>query len=486
MKKILILVGVLALVLIGSCKKDDPDPVLDTPEISVNLTSLALGDLDIDEESAVKSVDVTADHLKADVIVTIPSDFKGSLNAAGPFGTTDLTIAKASFDGSASVSVYLKATPSGGYEGALSGNVTINSTDATEVTVALSANVALVITGQLFMSEYFEEYGAEWQTTIPLDSGILGWTLNTDTIVNLANAGGGYPVTTVANNMVYNTWYLPVPLNGATLRGSLGLSASSDLAITGYPAGPTGYRNIVLDPDDESQYWNWILKTNGVCKAGKATGNNTSAGRRFAANGYRDNIFMSALVKVAALGDAIAGKPNDYGKGDILALANATSGPSNTNTIKILALTDGAGGFNFGLLKDNEGNTPMLSTGSYSLNTTYAIVLSHEFVDGDNNDVSKLYVFAEGEDIPTSMDGLTPVLTMDANYTEGVDPLDLNIVYMRERRQSVVTPEAYITGIRVGSTWVVTLFEDHANAVNSNDLTLNDRVLTNEGSDCTP
>jgi hypothetical protein len=476
---------IIILVTIVACKNDDPPVVPDTPEISTDVSSIDFGSLDVNQESAVQVLTVTGLHLKGDVTIAIPSDFKGSLVETGPFGSDDLTINQASLE-DATVAVYLKATPSNGFEGALSGNLTLNSTDATEVPVALSATVALVITGTLFTSEYFEEYGTDWITTMPLDSGIMGWNLNTDTVMNQANSGGGYPVTTVPNNEVYNTWYLPVPLLGATLRASLGLSSSSDLAITGYPAAPMGARNIVLDPADESQYWNWINKNNGLCKPAKADGNNTSAGRRFAADGYTDNVFMSALVNISALGEAIPGKPNDFGKGDIIALANATSGPSNNNTIKVVALSDDAGGFKFGLLKENEGNTALLSTTSYSLNTTYAIVLSHEFVDGDNNDISKLYIFAEGEEIPTSMAGLTPVVTMDASYTEGVDPIDLCIIYMRERRQSVVSPTANVTGIRVGSTWIATLFEEHDNAQNSNDLTLNNRVLTNKGSDCTP
>ena len=482
-KKLLLMLVVLTVAI--SCKEDETPVVPDTPEVSSDVTSVDFGSLDRDEESEVMPISITAAHLTADVTVSIPADFEGSLAQAGPFGSADLTITKASLE-SASVPVYLKATPSGGFEGPLTGTLTIKSAGAKDVSVALSATVALVITGDLFMSEYFEQYGSEWMTTLPLDSGIMGWTLNTDTVMNFANSGGGYPETTVPNNEVYNTWYLPVPLNIPTLIASLGLSDNSDLAVTGYPSAPANARNIVLDPVDESQFWNFINPW-GKCKpAAVGTGNNSSTGRRFAADGYTSDVFMSALVNITALGEPIVGKPNDFGIGDIIALANATSGSSNNNTIKVVALADGAGGFNFGLIKENEGNTPLLSTDSYSVNTNYAIVLTHEFVAGDNNDISKLYVFAEGDEIPTSMAGLTPTVTMDATYTEGLDPLDLCIIYIRERVQAVVTPTASITGIRVGNTWIATLFEAHDNAQNSNDLSLNDRVLTNKGSDCTP
>ena len=484
MKKTLLLMLVVLTIAI-SCKKDEPAPNLDTPVISTDVSSVSFGDLDRDEISAAMPVILSGKYLTANAIVSISADFEVSLSQDADFGTDNLTIAFADLN-DASVTIYVRAVPSEGYEGPMTGDLGISSTGAESLAIALSANVALVITGELFMSEYFEQYGPEWVNTIPLDSGILGWNLNTDTIMNQANSGGGYPDVTIPNNEVYNTWYLVVPLNMQTLIVSLGLSDNSDLAITGYPSAPANARNIVLDPVDESQFWNFINPW-GKCKpAAAGTGNNSSAARRFADDGYTSDVFMSSLINITALGEPITGKPNDFGIGDIIALANATSGSSNNNNIKVVALTDGAGGFNFGLIKENEGNTALLSADSYALNTTYAVVLSHEFVEGDNNDVSNLYVFAEGDEIPTSMAGLTPAVTMDASYTEGLDPLDLNIVYMRERVQAVVTPEASVTGIRVGNTWVATLFANHADALNSNDLTLNNRVLTNEGSDCIP
>ncbi|MEX0275631.1 MAG: hypothetical protein AB3N16_14755 [Flavobacteriaceae bacterium] len=480
---------VSASLFFASCSSDDnggdtPSPNLDTPKVSVDKTSINFGDLDVNQESSVESVSVTAEHLQGDVTATAPDGFQISLSQDANFAG-EVTLTSASLSNGA-VALYAKATPMDDFEGSLSGNIELSSTGASNVSVALSANVALVINGKLFMSEYFEQYGSEWTTTLPLDFGILGWNTNTaEFVADNATLGDPFPASTVPNNEVYNTWYLPVPLNGKTLRGSLGLSDNSTLSVTGYPS-VTGSRDMVLDPDDESQYWNWINKNNGKCIAGKEEGNNTSAGRRFAADGYTGDVFMSALVNIKVLGAAKEGSEDLKGSGDIIALANATSGPSNNNTIKIVALTDGAGGFNLGLLKENEGNPAVLSTDSYSLNTTYVIVLSHEFVEGDNNDISKLYVFKEGDDIPTSMDGLTPVAILDDTYTHGVDPADLSIVYLRERRQSVINPEANITGIRVGDTWIATLFADHGDAENSNDLSLNGRVLVNEGSDCTP
>ncbi|MGL1886782.1 MAG: hypothetical protein OCD76_09720 [Reichenbachiella sp.] len=479
MKKI-ILSAFLSVMLLTACDEEDPIIIPDVPVVSVDQTALDFGSLDKDEISEAKAIVISGEFLTVAVVVASPEGFEISSTETEGFGTENISIAADDL-AEAGVTIYVRAAPASGFEGAMAGDLTINSDGVDEVKVSLSATVALVITGNLFMSEFFEQY-ADYSTTMPLDSGIMGWDLNTDTLMNFANSGGGYPEVTVANNEVMNTWYLPVPLNGATLKASLGLSVSSDLSITGYPT-VAGAKNIVLDPEDESQTFAFINKKNGACVT-PSSARNTSAGRRFRADNDSTDLFMSALINVETLGLAIEGKPDDFGMGDIIALANATSGPSNNNTIKVVALTDGVGGMQFGLLKENEGNSAVLSEAIFALNTTYAIVLSHDFVEGANNDVSKLYVFAEGDEIPTSMAGLTPAVTMDATYTEGVDPTDLSIVYMRERRQSVITPVASVTGIRVGDTWLATLFEEHANAQNSNDITLNDRVLVNEGITC--
>ncbi len=483
--------AVTTVAFVMSCSDDDaPPPNLDLPEISTDVTAVDFGSLDINEESEVMAVVVSGEFLESDVTVAIPAGFEASLSETADFTSDDIAIPQASFDNNATVSVYVRM-PGTDAEGNVAGTLVLSATDADNAEVALTANVGLQITGQLFMSDFLEQYGAEWQTTLPLDSGILNWQLQTDTVVNLANAGGGYPEETIPNNEVYNTWYTCVPLNGSTIRGSQSISESSSLTITGYPA-VAGARSILIKSGDESELFKWVNKNNGNCGGAKtATGNNTSVGRRFAEDGYRGNtetgdVFMSALINVSALGGQLEGKPDVFGSGDIIALANATSGPSNNNTVKVLALTDDAGGLKFGLLKENEGNPSVLSEGSYDLNTTYAVVLRHQFVEGDANDITTLYVFAEGDEIPVDITDAEAVATIDASYNDGqgVDPLDLNITYIRERNQSVIAPEAEITGIRVGDTWRATLFADHASAINSNDLTLNNRVLSNKGSDC--
>ncbi|NME70770.1 hypothetical protein [Flammeovirga aprica] len=465
-----------------SCSEEEKGGVdILNPEIVADVATLDFGDLDINEVSEVKPVTLSAYDLSEGIKVTIPENFEASLVEDGDFETSELTVSLDLVEG-ASVKLYVRAVPPSGFQGNLSGSLKMTSAGAPETSVALVAKVALEITGTLFMSEYFEQY-AGWSNVMPLDSGMMGWNLNTDTVVNAANSGVGYPETTVPNNEVMNVWYLPVPLNGASLRASVGLSDNSNLAVAGYPT-VDGYRNMVLDPEGEWHYWNWINKNNGNCTPGKSQGNNTSAMRRFIQDGYSEDIFMSALVKVDQLGSQR--NDNVFGIGDLIALANATSGSANNNVVKVVAIDDEKGGFHFGLIKENEGNPTVLSTESFELGKSYAIVLNHEFVEGDNNDVSKLYVFAEGDEIPTSMNGLTAVATIDADYNGGlgIDPTDLTCVFLRERTQDVNTPVAHITGIRVGDSWLATLFADHTSATNSNDITLHNRVLTNKGSDC--
>jgi len=490
----LLLLVFSASVVFDSCKKDDPEPTPVKPKVKTDVSTLDFGTLDLYEASEVKSIKVNASDLKADVNVVIPSGYEASLTATGPFGTDDITITKSTLANGADVLLYIM-TPGSDTETNITGVVTLSSTDATKVTVNLSANVGLVITGTLFTSEYFDTY-ADYSTLMPLDSGCLYWTLNTDTVTNEANAGIGYPVTTVANNLIRSHWLGAVPLNAGSMRATVGISDGAALSFAGYPETPSGARNIVLDPTDESGDGDWIKANNGNCVAGKPD-RNTSTIRRFADDGYKGNsetgeVYLSALVNVTTLGAPREGHPDDEpGFGDIIFLANATSGPSNNNNVKVMALTDGSGGFNFAIGKQNESNAIIRGTNSYSLSTTYAIVLVHKFVEGTNNDETTLYVFADGETIPGKLVGLTPEAMIDAateGYTDAqasgdYDPADINAIYLRERLQPCVTPLANITGIRVGDTWSATLFADPSEAVNSN-VDGNNRVLTNSFVTC--
>jgi hypothetical protein len=496
MKKLLssfLLLGFISLLSFQACKDDDP-VVPEKPKVTSSTSSIDFGSLDLYEESAVESVSITASNLVADVTVTIPDGYKASLTETGTFGTDDITITQAALADGAAVPVYVM-TPGSETEANITGVLTISSTDATDATVNLSANVGLVITGTLFTSEYFDTY-ADYVGLLPLDSGCLYWTLNTDTVTNEANAGAGYPVSTVANNLIKSHWLGAVPLNAGSLRATVGISDGGALSFAGYAATPSGARNIILDPTDGSGDGDWIKATNGACVAGKPN-RNTSAIRRFADDGYRGNsetgeVYLSALVNVATLGAHLDGKPDDYGIGDIIFLANNTSGPSNNNNVKVMAIADGAGGFHFALGKQNEAHAVITGTKSYSLATTYAIVLVHKFVEGTNNDVTTLYVFADGDVIPGKLVGLTPEVTIDATtagYTDAeasgdYDPADLTGIYVRERIQAVTPPTASITGIRVGDTWSATLFSEPSEAVNSN-TDVNDRVLTNSFVSCT-
>ncbi|MEM7108029.1 MAG: hypothetical protein AAF519_07370 [Bacteroidota bacterium] len=493
MKNVFYGLMILSVVAISSCGDDDDGsttiPI--EPEIVLNANSLDFGTVEEGQTSSALSVTVSGNNLEGDVVVSIPDNYEASLSESGTYEAESITLAQSSFDDEASVSLFIRVVVPASFEGTVSGTATFQTLNGDDVDLSLTAASEITITGQLFMSEYFEQYGAEFQDLLPVDSAILMWSMNTDTVVNQANAGGGYPETTIPNNEVVEIWHVGIPLNGASLRSTLGFNASTSLAVSGYPAAPAGARSIRLDDEDMNTFENWVNRNNGNCQPSLPANQplserNIGCSRRFALDGYTDDVFMSALVNISELGDQREGKSDDFGRGDLLMLTSALTGPANNNNVKVLALSNGAGGFNFGLNKENEGNANILSTESYSLNTTYVVVLSHEFVAGDNNDITNLYIFEEGDQIPTSVDGLTPVATMDDTYTDGIDPIDLTEVFIRERNLAVICPTAEITGIRVGSTWVATLFEDAANAVNSNDITANNRILTNEGSDCTP
>ena len=484
----LLLIVFSASIVFDSCKKEEEEQTPVKPKITTNVSTLDFGSLDLGEESEVKSVSVTASDLKADVTVAIPDGYEASLTETGPFGTENITITKASLANA--VPVYVM-TPGSDTEANITGVLTFSSTDATDVAVNLSASVGLVITGTLFTSEYFDTY-ADYSTLLPIDSGCMYWTLNTDTIMNEANAGIGYPVTTVANNLIKSHWLGCVPLNAGSMRATVGISDAAPLSFAGYAEAPSGARNLILDPTDGSGDGDWIKATTGDCIAGLPN-RNTSAIRRFADDAYRGNsetgeVYMSALVNVATLSTGDITIP---GVGDIIFLANNTTGSSNNNNVKVMAIADGAGGFNFALGKQNEANAIITGTKSYSISTTYAIVLVHKFVEGTNNDVTTLYVFADGDVIPGRLVGLTPEAVIDATtagYTDDevsgdLDPTDLTAIYVRERIQAVETPTVSISGIRVGDTWSATLFSAASEAVNSN-TDVNNRVLTNSFVTC--
>lgn len=451
-----------------SCSDDSettPNVVFD-PEVTVNPKSVNFGLIELNTESAVQSVEVSGLDLKGDMTATVSDNFTVSLDDEQGFQTGSITISAADFDDE-SVEVYVKCTGAN-EQGSVEGTLTFSTQDATDVEVSLIATVGATITGDLFLSEYFDQYGSEWQDVLPLDTELITWGAARD----------------AGNETVMNTWYA-AQANATTLPSSLAFSSSTTLSITGYPSAPTNARSVWLQPQHEGKEWPYIINGD-ICKDqewldGQKVAN-TAVLRRFTTDDYKDDVFMSSLIKVTALGELSPTKNDHKGIGDIIIMASTASGPSNNDNIKVIALSDGNGGFNFGLQKAGEGNAINKTTDSYSLNETYAVVVSHEFVEGAENDITKLYVFEEGDQIPTDMSGLTPVATIEAGYA-GPDPRTLNTVYFRERRKEVVTPTAEITGIRVGNTWVATLFADAANALVSNDLT--GRTVSNQPTtDC--
>lgn len=488
MKKILFAFSMIAL-LFAACKENDIVPIPDDPEANVSPLTIDFGNIQPGETSQADTITIKAYDLIGNMDVTIPANFVAALDIDGVYSNDQLTIDKDLLVDGTEVLLFIKVVAPSDFSGLLTGKVSLATEGADVIEVSLTATVAIEITGSLFISDFFTEY-ANYSVFLPLDSAIYGWDQNTSMIVS----GNGFPeANDIPNNEVYSHWWSPIPNGCATVRGTLGLSESTNMNVTGYPVAPAGAKSVILDPGDGSGGWNFVNRNTGNCAKGQFSSEglpigNTAVGRRFAEDGYTGNLFMSALVNVETLGSVFAWKVDSAGMGDIMALANATSGPSNNNTVKIVALPNGNpdGKFQFGLLKENEGNPTIYSQTIFDLNTTYVVILSHEFVAGDNNDISKLYVFKEGDEIPLDVTDATPEVIMDDTYTYGVDPSHLSIVYLRERRQSNFGPKAEITGIRVGDTWRATLFENESNAVHSNTIDHSKRIVTNIYSDCTP
>lgn len=125
-------------------------------------------------------------------------------------------------------------------------------------------------------------------------------------------------------------------------------------------------------------------------------------------------------------------------------------GPNTISTInrgRVLVKKDGSGNIAFGITRGNTtaGADHIYSDYSYTINTTYLIVLKWTIVEGAANDIAAIYINpTTGSTEPT-----TGWISSRAEETTA-DPTDIGSVAIR---QGTNTPLAKIDGIRVGKTW---------------------------------
>jgi hypothetical protein len=142
------------------------------------------------------------------------------------------------------------------------------------------------------------------------------------------------------------------------------------------------------------------------------------------------DLYVAFMVSVSA-----ATETGDY------FLHLAPDFPTSNYKVKVLVKNDGAGNIQFGLLKGS-GNavyTPGIFT--YSFNTTYLLIIKYEMVQGDSNDVAKLFINPSLIEEPP-----------DANLT-ATDIARDDIITAVCLRQGEETYTVQVDGIRVATSW---------------------------------
>jgi hypothetical protein len=138
-------------------------------------------------------------------------------------------------------------------------------------------------------------------------------------------------------------------------------------------------------------------------------------------------------------------------------------GPENTTSVfcgKVFVKDDGSGNLAFGVSKRNNTGTAVYTLNSYSLNTTYLLVVKYTFNTGSTvDDEVSLWV-------NPVLNGIEP--TADLTATDGIpDPTSLGMFALRQGGSS---PALTIGGIRVSTSWVpesgITTFSFSVNVFN--------------------
>lgn len=118
----------------------------------------------------------------------------------------------------------------------------------------------------------------------------------------------------------------------------------------------------------------------------------------------------------------------------------ACIGGDLTTIVPRLYIRQSGGGFNLGLAKSSTTAITWLPT-TYSLNTTYLVVMKVEIVSGTGNDICSLWI---------NPDLSGPEPSPDAQISSGTDQ---TISGFFIRQVSNGTPNAYIDAIRIGNSW---------------------------------
>ena len=137
-------------------------------------------------------------------------------------------------------------------------------------------------------------------------------------------------------------------------------------------------------------------------------------------------------------------------------------GTTNFNT-KIYIRKINSSTFNFGIKKYD--GAIKYSPAVYSKNTTYLVIASYTFRNGDSNDISRLYVNTSG--VPA----IEPASPLVAD-TAGIDVDDIGDIILSNSfiQTSFSGSTVKIDGIRIGTSWTNTLFQPYTVQLNMKAL----------------
>ncbi len=164
-------------------------------------------------------------------------------------------------------------------------------------------------------------------------------------------------------------------------------------------------------------------------------------------NSFNDNtsgtVYLSFLIRVDSLSASAT-------EGYNICLDEA-GGSTNFNT-KIFIKKVNSTSFNIGVKKSD--GFVKYSPSVYSKNTTYLVMCSYTFVNGLNNDISRLYVSTSG--VPA-----TEPASVAAADTSGVDIDDIGEICLNNSfiQSGLQGSSVKIDGIRIGTSWSATLFQ---------------------------
>ena len=434
--------------------------------------TVQFGDVVPGTTSDVQEVTFTTLNVVSDITAAASAGFEVSDAVDGTFGSTATLLSDAT-------SVFVRASPDATADlGELSGTVTLSVADVS-AEINVRAIVATVV-GQLFWVENFDYpidetypgYENVYPQAYAAEGGEQNWGIvpvsaryRAAAVYNGTDASVE-AIKGIARTGVFDTWYTAVRLRSVAM-------GNGPLSVTGYPGAGVGRTaRLAMDYSNLSQKANcnnegeWLAKNTFIARRFVDDGNEITSG----------NIYFSAMIKVNEVFD----ESTPVLKNAVVMLTGDAAFV-NDNAMKLNIRNDGAGGFNFGVSKSADDGSVVYGTTSYTIGATYAVIVKVEINDDlegeDPNDVLSVFVYADGDEIPTfEVSGATPEAQVDATNQDVTDVHDvttgLELFYCREVADvfnaggpdNIAVHDVEFSGVRIATSWSA-LFQDESEAL---------------------